>query len=506
VGTAGREHSFSEDGINQVKEAQAGQDKLRSHVNHMDLPPIAEFVELVKATDEDADHRLPLVEQAAPVLYAAATSSEEERELLAEKIERWRYQRLNKYGPRLSANERRLIAVLDLATSKILQGHPRPIKAPRTAIHSGAGSESQLDKGSRSSDFAGFEAVLDPHVPLEEIAREAAVVTLRHFRSLPSEATQRTARNDELAPRGVTPRWRMRLYAPLYLSNYCVNHCLYCAFRFPNELDRVHLSVDEAMAEAEILRNQGHRHLLVVAGDFPKLTSTDYLVTIIRELVAREFSVAVEVAAQSTVSYAKMVRAGARGVTLYQETYQEELYSRLHPRGPKLWFDWRLEAPERAAEAGMKRLGLGILLGLADPALDIRCLIRHGQYLLDRFPEVKLAFSLPRIHEAPEGFQPGVAVDDETFIRLYCALRFSFPTADLVLSTREPRSLRDQLARICITQMSAGSCTAPGGYTGIENGSHTREQFPVFDHRTTSQVADALERSGFDLSWDGHDD
>ncbi len=471
----------------------------------MDLPPIAELIELVKATDEDAGHRLPLVEQAAPLLYAAATTSLDERELLAEKFERWRYQRLNKYGRRLSANDRRLIAVLDLAAGKILQGHPRPPKAPRATIHSGACSESESSQGSRSKDF-GLETVLDPHVPLEEIAREAAVVTRRHFRSLPSEATPLTARDDELAPRELPARWRMRIYAPLYLSNYCVNHCLYCAFRFPNQLDRVHLSVDEAIAEAEILRTRGQRHLLVVAGDFPKLTSTDYLVTIIRELVAREFSVAVEVAPQSTVSYAKMVRAGARGVTLYQETYQEGLYSQFHPRGPKVWFDWRLEAPERAAEAGMKRLGLGILLGLADPALDIRCLIRHGQYLHDRFPEIKLAFSLPRIHEAPNGFKSGVAIDDEAFIRLYCALRFSFPTADLVLSTREPASLRDQLARICITQMSAGSCTAPGGYTGGESTSHTREQFPIFDHRTSPQVAEALEQSGFELIWGGHDD
>jgi 2-iminoacetate synthase len=474
-------------------------------VKQVNLPAIAEFVELVKATDEDADHRLPLVEQAAPVLSAAATISEDERESLAEKFERWRYQRLNKYSPWLSANDRRLSAVLDLAASKILQSHPRPPKSPRTAIHPGACSESQLDQGSRPTGFAGFEAVLDPQVPLEEIAREASVLTSQYFRSPPSKVTQRTAPGDELALSELPPRWRMRLYAPLYLSNYCVNHCLYCAFRFPNELDRVHLSVDQAIAEAEILRTQGHQHVLVVAGDFPKLTSTDYLVTIIRELVARGFSVSVEVAPQSTVSYAKMVRAGASGVTLYQETYQEELYGRLHPRGPKMWFDWRLEAPERAAEAGMRRLGLGILLGLADPALDIRCLIRHGQYLLDRFPEVKLAFSLPRIHEAPDAFKSGVAVDDETFIRLYCALRFSFPTADLVLSTREPPSLRDQLARICITQMSAGSRTAPGGYTGMENGSPNREQFPVFDRRTTSQVADALALSGFDLTWDVHD-
>jgi 2-iminoacetate synthase len=475
-------------------------------MTQLDFPPIAEFIELVKATDEDADHRLPLVEQAAPVLYREATRSADERESLAEKFERWRYQRLNKYGDRLSANDRRLIALLDQAASKILHGCPRPPKAPRTAIHSGAFSETQSDSRPRSGGLAGVGAALESHLSLEKITREAAEVTLRHFRSQASDAVQPTARDDGLALPQIAPRQRMRLYAPLYLSNFCVNHCLYCAFRFPNELDRVHLSVDEAIAQAEILRAQGHRHLLVVAGDFPKLTSTDYLVAIIRELVAREFSVAVEVAPQSTVSYAKMVRAGACGVTLYQETYQEELYSRFHPRGPKVWFDWRLEAPERAAEAGMKRIGLGILLGLADPALDIRCLIRHGQYLLDRFPVIKLAFSLPRIHEAPDGFVPGVAVNDETFIRLYCALRFSFPTAELVLSTREPPALRDELARICITQMSAGSCTAPGGYTGIENGSHTREQFPVFDHRTASEVADALERSGFDLSWDARDE
>ena len=470
------------------------------------LPPIADFINLVRMTDEDADHRLLLVERAAPVLYARATCSEDERASLAEKFERWRYQRLNKYGSQLSANDRHLIAVLDLAASSILRGNPRPPKAPRVAIHSDAFAGNKLDQGSKSSGPAGFDVSLDPRVPLEEIAREAAELTWRHFRCSPSDAPQRAAPDDEAVLRRSPKRRLMRLYAPLYLSNYCVNHCLYCAFRFPNELDRVHLSLEEAIAEAELLRTRGHQHLLIVAGDFPKLTSTDYLVTIIRELVAREFSVSVEVAAQSTVSYAKMVRAGACGVTLYQETYQEELYSRLHPRGPKLWFDWRLEAPERAAEAGMKRIGLGILLGLADPSHDIRCLIRHGQYLLDRFPEVKLAFSLPRIHEAPDGFKSEVVVDDETFIRLYCALRFSFPKADLVLSTRELPSLRDQLAKICITQMSAGSCTAPGGYTGRENASYTGQQFPVFDHRTTSQVADALEQSGFDLSWDVHEE
>lgn len=475
-------------------------------VNQMDLPPLTEFAELVRATDEDADHRLLLVEQAGPILYEAAPASEHERQLLAEKLERWRYQRLNKYGRSLSTNERRLVDVLDLACGKMLQSQPRPPKSPRTAIQSDASPYSQLDDCLQPSALARFAQALDFHVPLESVIQEAAALTLHHSRSTPADATQPAARDTELTCRDLPSRWRMRLYAPLYLSNHCVNHCLYCAFRFPNPMDRVQLSLDEVIAEAELLRAQGHNHLLLVAGDFPKLISADYLVTIIRELVAQGFSVAVEVAAQSTVSYLKMARAGASGVTLYQESYQEDVYLRLHPRGPKMWFDWRLEALERAAEAGIKRLGLGILLGLADPELDMRCLIRHGQYLLDRFPEVKLAFSLPRIHEAPAAFKSEIAVDDETFIRLYCALRFSFPTADLVLSTREPPELRDRLSRICITQMSAGSCTAPGGYTAIQNNSHGREQFPVFDNRTTLQVADTLEQSGFDLSWDLNDD
>ncbi len=465
----------------------------------VNLLPLDEFVELIKATDEDAEHRLQLVEQATPVLYQAATITNEDAEKLAEKFERWRYQRLNKYSPRLSANERGLSDVLDLAAVKILRVQPRPPKNPRAAIYSGSGSQTQLKSALRSSGFPGVEAALDTDVNVAAVVRAAAEVTWRHFRVEQSPGIQQMAPAVET---GALPRrWRMLLYAPLYLSNYCVNHCLYCAFRYPNKLDRLHLSVDEVIAEAELLRTQGHEHLLVVAGDFPKLTSTDYLVTMIRELVARKFSIAVEVAAQSTTSYAQMVRAGACAVTLYQETYQEELYRRLHPRGPKLWFDWRLEAPERAAEAGMKRLGLGILLGLADPLRDLRCLIRHGQYLQERFPEVRLAFSLPRIHEAPESFKSGVAVDDETFVRLYCALRFSFPAADLVLSTREPASLRDRLAEVCITQMSAGSCTAPGGYSEIADGEACGEQFPVFDQRTTAQVADSLKRSGFDLCW-----
>jgi 2-iminoacetate synthase len=245
---------------------------------------------------------------------------------------------------------------------------------------------------------------------------------------------------------------------------------------------------------------------LLVAGDFPRLTSPGYLTDIVGALAGQGFSVAVEIAAQTTASYTNLARAGACGVTLYQETYQEPLYRRYHPLGTKVWYDWRLEAPERAAEAGMKRLGLGILLGLADPRLDVQALVGHGRYLQERFPKIQLAFSLPRIHEAPQEFEIPYPVDDETFIRLYCALRLAFPSAGLGLSSREPPALRDRLAGICITQMSAGSCTSPGGYGDQEHDPRHRQQFPVCDSRSPAEVADCLLRAGFEVCWDFMDE
>jgi 2-iminoacetate synthase len=295
----------------------------------------------------------------------------------------------------------------------------------------------------------------------------------------------------------------MLLYAPLYVSNYCINHCTYCGFRHPNSIERIHLDLGEVVAQARILESWGMRQVLMVAGDYPKLDSPDYLCAIVKHLTARGLRVSIEIAPQSTGVYAALVGAGASGLTLYQETYDEEAYSRFHPRGTKTWFDWRLEAPDRAAEAGMPRLGLGILLGLADPRADLVNLINHGRYLEERFGDVVLAFSLPRIHEAPAGFVPPHPVDDDTFVRMYCALRLNFPRAHLVLSTRESPALRSRLALSCITQMSAGSSTAPGGYEHAGD-DPCRQQFPVADHRSPAEVVNWLEAHNFAVCWDSN--
>ena len=186
-------------------------------------------------------------------------------------------------------------------------------------------------------------------------------------------------------------------------------------------------------------------------------------------------------------------------MTLYQETYQPDLYSTYHERGPKAAYHWRLEAHDRAAEAGFGRLGLGVLLGLADPREDFRWLVRHAAYLAARFPDRTLAFSLPRIHEAPPEFQIPFRVTPDDLIRMYCLLRIAFPRAELVLSTREPPALRDCLATICITQMSAGSSTSPGGYRAVDE--PCGQQFPVSDHRTPAEVAAWLDAHGLRVAW-----
>lgn len=444
-------------------------------------PTLISYADWVRATDPRASRRLPLLERAGRLLAGEATASPEERLELAGKLERWRYQWLDERSATPAPKDRRLANALDLAANELAGRDPRPPRDPRRAVH---------DPSRDAGPIAEARAVLDPAVDLEEVTRQASRLTLERFGAPGSSG------------RPTSGRRRMLLYAPLYLSSHCTNHCTYCGFRDPHQIDRRHLTFEQALQEAEILRSRGFRHVLLVAGDFPRLTTPEYFAEIIRALKARGIEPAIEIAPQSTGAYAKLVAAGACGVTLYQETYHEDLYGLYHPRGTKSRFDWRLEGIERAAEAGMRRLGLGVLLGLADPREDLVAMMRHAVYLESRFPDRRLAFSLPRIYEAPQGFEPPYPVDDETFVRLYCALRIAFPEAELVLSTREPAALRNRLAQICITQMSAGSRTVPGGYQDTSGDPPCGQQFPISDHRTPAQVAAWLEDVGLVPVWE----
>ncbi|MFH1267766.1 MAG: radical SAM protein [Planctomycetota bacterium] len=444
-------------------------------------PTLVSFADWLRATDPRASRWLPLLERAARLLAGEEVVWPQERLELAAELEGWRYQSLDERSATPTPEDRGLANALDLAANELAGRDPRPPRDPRRAIH-----DASLDAG----PIAEAKAVLDPEVDLEGVTRQASRLTLERFGAPGSSDGPASARR------------RMLLYAPLYLSSHCTNHCTYCGFRDPHPIERRHLTPEQALHEAEILRSRGFRHVLLVAGDFPRLTTPEYFAEIIVALKARGIDPAIEIAPQSTGAYAKLATAGACGVTLYQETYHEELYGLYHPRGTKSRFDWRLEGIERAAEAGVGRLGLGVLLGLADPQEDLVAMMRHAIYLERRFPDRRLAFSLPRIYEAPQGFEAAYAVDDETFLRLYCALRIAFPEAELVLSTREPAALRNRLAQICITQMSAGSRTVPGGYEDASGDPPRGQQFPISDHRTPAQVAAWLEGAGFDPLWE----
>jgi 2-iminoacetate synthase len=436
-------------------------------------PPLGVLEALTLRVNDHPEARLPLLRDALRTLETSGASIPQPS--LADRVERWRYQLVNHRSGRLDPDEAALADGLDRLTAR-LWGQERPTRCLRRALAS-ARPETSLVRA------------FDPTVSLESLEIEARALTLAHHGTADA-------------------RPRMMLYAPLYLANHCINYCLYCGFRFPAAMERQKLDAAQAGAEADELARRGFRHVLLVAGEHPGLVTVDYLADITRRLVARGHSIAVEVAPLSTLGYATLRDAGACGVTLYQEVYDESRYASYHPKGTKTWYDWRIEAPERAAEAGIKRLGLGILLGLGELVPELAALMAHGRYLEARFPGIRLAFSLPRIREAPEGFDPPVIVNDDQFLRAYCALRLAFPTATLTLSTREPAELRDRMARTMITQLSAGSSTAPGGYvacgsvTGDVASSCQQQQFPVFDHRSVNEVAESLSADGFALRYD----
>ena len=288
------------------------------------------------------------------------------------------------------------------------------------------------------------------------------------------------------------------LYAPLYLSNECFNGCKYCGFSADNKFPRKTLTFDEIEREAKILRRQGFRHMLLLTGEAPRIAGIDYLEKAVEIIRTYCGSVSIEVFPMDTDGYRRMVAAGVDGLTLYQETYDNNLYKQLHPYGPKSDYDYRLDAPERAGKAGLRRIGVGSLLGLGNSLSDVFYSGLHALYLARKFWRTQVTISFPRICPADGGFQPTSIVDDRQLTQFICALRLLLPDAGLILSTRESAELRNNLLPLGITQMSAGSSTAPGGY-GEED--HDAEQFSISDERSPVEVEAFLKSHGYEAVW-----
>ncbi len=316
----------------------------------------------------------------------------------------------------------------------------------------------------------------------------------------------------------------IRLFAPLYLSNECINNCQYCGFSRDNRILRVTLSVEQVRREAQALLEHGFRNILLVAGEHPKFVSGAYLkecVAAIHDLVP---SVSLEVGPMDTESYRPLVDAGSDGLVVYQETYDRAIYDEMHTAGPKKDFDWRLETPERAAAAGFRRLGIAPLYGLGDWRFEAISAAAHAEYLLKHCWKSQLTISFPRLRPCAGEFQPRDHMTDRDLAQLVCALRIMFPDVGLVLSTRESPRLRNGLVQLGITLMSAGSHTEPGGYTGAgtEQLHHTErgrivaldtsvaaapgekratEQFHIADERSSREVADFIRTIGYEPVW-----
>ena len=322
----------------------------------------------------------------------------------------------------------------------------------------------------------------------------------------------------------------MRLFAPLYLSNECINNCKYCGFSRDNAILRVTLSLAEVRREGQELVRQGFRNVLLVAGEHPKFVSNGYLEECVAALHEMVPSVSLEVGPMSTEEYRPLVAAGADGLVVYQETYDRAVYDDLHTAGPKKNFDWRLETPERAYAAGFRRLGISPLYGLADWRREALSVAAHADYLLRHCWKAQVTISLTRLRPCAGEFQPLTHMTDRELVQLACAFRLLFPDVGLVLSTRELPKLRDGLFPLGVTLISAGSHTEPGGYTGAgaENihqtvrgrivarganewvaaaGDSTTAtgQFQIADERTPLEVAGALRKLGYEpvcKDWD----
>lgn len=343
-----------------------------------------------------------------------------------------------------------------------------------------------------------FGALLSPLGPqqLEGLAREAALQTRRNFGRA------------------------IRMFAPLYLSNECINSCTYCGFSRENAIARVTLAAEQVAAEARYLHKEGFRSVLLVAGEHPKFVSQGYLERCVAAVAAEMPSVALEVAPLETSQYRALVGAGAEALVVYQETYDPDLYGMLHTAGPKRDYGWRLGCPERGYEAGFRRIGIGALFGLGDWRKEAMALAAHLEHLLRKCWRAQFTVSLPRLRPCAGGFEPTDPLGDRDFTQLLCAFRVCFPQVGIVLSTREPAALRDALAPLGVTMMSAGSQTEPGGYTGQGRESLHRtvrgrqmplpseareqkatEQFEVADERSPAEVARMLGSLRLEAVW-----
>jgi len=294
---------------------------------------------------------------------------------------------------------------------------------------------------------------------------------------------------------------RLVFFAPLYISNYCVNDCAYCGFHCSNrKMKRKKLTLEEIEEQTRCLIRMGHKRLLLEAGEDPINNPIDYIVDAIRTIYETKEGngeirrVNVNIAATTTENYRKLKRAGIGTYQLFQETFHRETYEKLH-KGPKRDYERQITAHARAFAAGIDDLGIGVLFGLYDYKFETLALISYAQWMDMKFGVGPHTISVPRFCPAPTvNLELPYRVDDTDFLKIISVLRLAVPYTGMIISTRESPEIRAKAFEIGITQASAGSSTSPGGY-GKEESSDA--QFELHDHRSVEEVLESVIAQGY---------
>ncbi len=290
------------------------------------------------------------------------------------------------------------------------------------------------------------------------------------------------------------------LFVPLYLTNSCMNGCVYCGFHASNPMKRTILTETEIENEFKAIKKLGpFDNLLMVTGENPRMAGVDYLAKAL-DIAKRYFSnLQLEVMPLSAEDYKTLIGHGLNGVICFQETYNRERYPIYHPKGMKNNFEWRVNGFDRMGQAGVHKIGMGILIGLEDWRVDATMMMHHLRYLQRTYWRTRYSVNYPRMRAAENGgFQPNVIIKEREFAQLMFATRIFDHDVDLSLSTREPAQVRDVFATLGVTTMSAESKTEPGGYYSYPE---ALEQFHISDERTAVEVAAAIKSVGREAVW-----
>jgi 2-iminoacetate synthase len=332
-------------------------------------------------------------------------------------------------------------------------------------------------------DLEDFKALLSPAAAphLETMARLSQARTLKRF--------------------GRT----IQMYVPLYLSNECQNICTYCAFSVDNKIKRKTLTDAEIIQEVEAIKAMGYDHILLVTGEANQTVGVPYLQHAIRLVKPYFANISLEVQPLDQADYETLIAEGLHTVLVYQETYHAAKYKNYHPKGKKSNFQYRLETPDRLGKAGIHKIGVGALIGLEDWRTDSFFTALHVHYLERTYWQTKYSISFPRLRpiEVDKSGQSQIQdfhsyMSDRELVQLICAYRVLNDTLEISISTRERESFRDNIIKLGITSMSAGSKTNPGGYAVAPE---SLEQFEVSDERSSVEIASMIRRHGYEPVW-----